>query len=63
MTALMYASMYGELELAKLLIDRGANIEFKDEHGMNPLLAACMMGHANVGMSRISRSSASTACS
>jgi ankyrin repeat protein len=40
-TALMYAAYRGRLEMAKKLLERGANIECRDSVGNTPLLRAC----------------------
>lgn len=40
-TALCYASDRGNVPMAKMLLDNGANIEFRDSYGNTPLLIAC----------------------
>ncbi|MCC6511501.1 MAG: ankyrin repeat domain-containing protein [Pirellulaceae bacterium] len=45
MTALHWAIHHNELELAKLLVDRGARIEVKTRYGVTPLFLACQSGH------------------
>jgi ankyrin repeat protein len=46
MTALMYASQNGHLETAKLLIDKGADVNSKD--GMTALMYAAQNGHLEI---------------
>ncbi|MBR6416060.1 MAG: ankyrin repeat domain-containing protein [Bacteroidales bacterium] len=42
-TALMYAAYRGRLEMAKKLLERGANIECRDSFGNTPLSRAIML--------------------
>ena len=42
LTALYYAAQYGRLEMARVLIEKGANIEHQDEYGNTPLMRACL---------------------
>ena len=41
LTALSYAAQRGRIEMAKFLLEKGANIEFRDPYGNTPLLNAC----------------------
>ena len=36
-TCLMIAACYGRLDICRLLIDKGAQVEAKDRHGLTPL--------------------------
>ena len=45
MTALMYASMKGEVECVRLLIEAGADFERRDDYGLDPLIYAAKGGH------------------
>jgi ankyrin repeat protein len=47
MTALMYAAQNGHLETAKLLIDKGADVNAKD-YGMTALMYAAQNGHLEI---------------
>ena len=40
-TALCYAAEFGRTKMAKILLEKGANIEFRDPYGNTPLLIAC----------------------
>ena len=40
-TALCYAVNRGNIPMAKILLDNGADIEFRDPYGNTPLLQAC----------------------
>lgn len=42
---LCLASDYGQLEIIKYLLDKGANVESTDKHGITALLAAIWEGH------------------
>lgn len=44
-SALVAAAKYGNLQIGKLLIDSGANIEFHAEHDKSPLISAAAYGH------------------
>ena len=48
MTALLLASEHGHLGIVKSLLDKGANIETKDETGMTPLHLASENGNLEV---------------
>ncbi len=39
---LSWAALEGRCEMAKILIDKGANLEFKDPYGNTPLLQAVL---------------------
>jgi ankyrin repeat protein len=54
-TALNYAAREGHLEVARLLVERGANLELADDNGVTPLLDAIL----NASVFRISRSGTS----
>ena len=47
-TPLMQAARNGEVEVAKVLLENGANVEAKDEDGDNPLRLAARNGHVEV---------------
>lgn len=42
LTALFYAAEYGRVEMARKLLQKGADIEFRDSYGNTPLWRACM---------------------
>eukprot|EP00794_Sanderia_malayensis_P018196 gene18196-20012_t len=42
-----FAADYGQLEVLKFLVDQGADINLKDDHGITPLLAAIFEEHAS----------------
>lgn len=42
---LCLASDYGQLEIIKYLLEKGANVESTDKHGITALLAAIWEGH------------------
>jgi ankyrin repeat protein len=54
-TALLYATRAGHLEVARLLIERGANLELADGNGVTPLLSAVL----NASVFRVTRSGSS----
>jgi ankyrin repeat protein len=47
-TALLQVAFWGRLEIAKLLIERGANVNAKAADGAVPLHEAARMGHVDV---------------
>lgn len=44
--AILHAADYGQTEVVKFLIEKGANVNIVDEYGICPLLAAIWEGHA-----------------
>uniref|UniRef100_A0A1A9WJ39 ANK_REP_REGION domain-containing protein n=1 Tax=Glossina brevipalpis TaxID=37001 RepID=A0A1A9WJ39_9MUSC len=42
---LHYAADYGQYDVLEYLINKGANINIMDKHGITPLLAAIWEGH------------------
>ena len=54
-TPLLYAAREGHVEVARLLIDAGANIEQADADGVTPLLAAVINEHAELAALLIDR--------
>ena len=55
LTALILASREGDLESAKLLLDKGANINQVTEYGWSPLLTATNNRHYKLGQFLIER--------
>lgn len=47
-THLMRAALHGDLNVAKLAVEKGANIEEKDKFGTTSFFIACAHGHENV---------------
>lgn len=45
--AIICAADYGQTEIIKYLVKKGADVNIKDEYGITPLLAAIWEGHAN----------------
>mmetsp|Transcript_4122 Transcript_4122/g.4534 ORF Transcript_4122/g.4534 Transcript_4122/m.4534 type:complete len:134 (-) Transcript_4122:53-454(-) len=45
---IVYAADYGQVEIVKYLISKGANVNSKDKFGITPLLAATYEGHFEV---------------
>ena len=43
-TPLLFTSWFGAIELSKLLIEKGANIEAKDNNGDTPIILASLSG-------------------
>ena len=41
----MWACWHGHVEAARLLLEKGAAVDAKDEHGQTPLVRACLTGH------------------
>jgi ankyrin repeat protein len=54
-TPLLYAAREGHEEVAKLLLDSGANIEKDDADGVTPLLMAILNGHVSLAQTLIAR--------
>ena len=48
MTPLNYAAYEGHLEIVKLLLDKGAEIDTRDNMSFTPLLVAAISGHQEV---------------
>jgi Ankyrin repeats (3 copies) len=48
LTTLHWAAFYGQLDLVRELLDRGANLDASDEMGRTPLVCAAMTGQAQV---------------
>lgn len=46
--ALVWAAVMGHLDVVKYLVERGANIEARDDYGQTALFAAAKRGHADV---------------
>ena len=44
-TALMAAARCGHLQIVKLLLGHGAEVDSKNDNGMTPLIAASQTGH------------------
>lgn len=42
LTALFYAADYGRIQMAEILLKKGANIECRDSFGNTPLMRACL---------------------
>ncbi|XP_014205114.1 myotrophin [Copidosoma floridanum] len=47
-TPLHYAADYGQKEVVRYLLDKGADIHAKDKHGITVILAAIWEGHTDV---------------
>ena len=47
-TALMYAARLGQIEMAKVLIEKGADLEAKNHAGLTPYLWAAYAGHVDM---------------
>ena len=47
-TPLLIAAQYNQMEIAKLLIDKGANVNVKDADGDTPLKSAAYAGHKEI---------------
>jgi uncharacterized protein len=54
-TPLLYAAREGHADIAKLLLDAGANIEKADADGVTPLLMAVLNGHTALAQDLITR--------
>jgi ankyrin repeat protein len=54
-TALLYAARDGLLDVARLLVERGASLELADDNGVTPLLAAIL----NASVFRVTRTGTS----
>ena len=48
MSDLLYASMYGHLEIVKVLLAAGADVNKSENDGWTPLLYASMHGHLEI---------------
>ncbi len=48
MTPLHEAAAMGHLEVARLLLERGADVNAKNKHGFTPLHFAAGIGHTDV---------------
>jgi CHAT domain-containing protein/tetratricopeptide (TPR) repeat protein len=48
LTALHWAAFYGQLDLVRELLDRGADLDASDVMGRTPLVCAAMTGHSPV---------------
>ncbi|XP_076640389.1 myotrophin homolog isoform X1 [Colletes latitarsis] len=46
-TPLHYAADYGQSEVIRYLLEKGANVNATDKHGITTLLAAIWEGHTN----------------
>jgi len=47
-TALMLAASHGRLDMVRLLLEAGANVNVRDEDGSTALMCAAEHGHANI---------------
>eukprot|EP00730_Choanoeca_flexa_P006674 TRINITY_DN12203_c0_g1_i1.p1 TRINITY_DN12203_c0_g1~~TRINITY_DN12203_c0_g1_i1.p1 ORF type:complete len:116 (+),score=7.35 TRINITY_DN12203_c0_g1_i1:113-460(+) len=47
-TPLHYACQYGHLAVARVLIDKGADVEAKNRNQWTPLHEACLRGHLSL---------------
>ena len=47
MDAIIRSTQFGHVDLAKILLDKGANIEAADEYGRTPLLVVTQFGHVD----------------
>eukprot|EP01112_Ceratiomyxa_fruticulosa_P019279 TRINITY_DN6290_c0_g1_i1.p1 TRINITY_DN6290_c0_g1~~TRINITY_DN6290_c0_g1_i1.p1 ORF type:complete len:234 (+),score=40.26 TRINITY_DN6290_c0_g1_i1:696-1397(+) len=47
-TPLYYASMHGSLEIVRVLLDRGANVNFINSKGYSPLCIAIIQEHVEI---------------
>ena len=47
-TCLIDAASYGHLDICRLLIDKGAQVEAKDSDGWTPLHSAALRGHVEI---------------
>jgi uncharacterized protein len=54
-TPLLYAAREGHEDIAKLLLDAGANIEKADADGVTPLLMAILNGHVGLAQNLIAK--------
>lgn len=62
-TALQLASVNGNVEIAKMLIEAGANIDWSSPHGSSPLSVAIEMGHTELTKALIAAGAAVNATS
>lgn len=44
---LHYATDFGQTDVVKYLISKGADINAPDKHGLTPLMSACYEGHTS----------------
>jgi uncharacterized protein len=47
-TALMLSAYYGFDEVAKLLVSKGAKLDYQDNYGINALMRAVMYGFTDI---------------
>lgn len=47
-TALIFAARDGQLEIAQVLIERGADVNWIDGEGVTPLILAALKGHVEI---------------
>jgi ankyrin repeat protein len=55
MTALMFAVGHGYTEIAKLLVEKGADVDARDKDGFTALMMAAWQGHAEIAKLLIDR--------
>jgi hypothetical protein len=48
MTALLLASMYEHIDIVRLLLEKGADVNIKDENGYNALMWASVRGYTDI---------------
>ncbi|KAN0133423.1 Ankyrin repeat-containing domain protein [Lactarius tabidus] len=48
MTALCFASCYGHLGIAELLLEHGANVDVRNSYGRTPRQEALAYGHSRI---------------
>lgn len=46
-SSLFLATIFGRVEIIKILIEKGVEIDCRDENGSTPLLLSCELGHVN----------------
>lgn len=47
-TALMLAVSHGRLDMVKMLLEAGADVNIQDEDGSTALMCACEHGHTDI---------------